>query len=68
MSPEQQAEVKNILIDLIKQHPLIYDKAYPLHYWTNASNKVWDEIGKILNIPGKLHNFSLNLFFDGTIL
>ena len=65
MSQEQQAEVKTILIDLIKQHPLIYDKAHLLHYWTNASNEVWDEI---LNIRGKLHNFSLNLFFDGTIL
>ena len=50
------AEIKNILIDLVKQHPLIYDKSHPLHYRTNARNEVWDEIGKILNIPGKLHN------------
>ena len=50
------AEIKNISIDLVKQHPLIYDKSHPLDYWTNARNEVWDEIGKILNIPGKLHN------------
>ena len=48
-------EIKNLLIDLVKQHPLIYDKSHPLHYQTNARNEVWDEIGKILNIPGKLH-------------
>ena len=56
MSGEQLAEIKNLLIDLVKQHPLIYDKSHPLHYRTNARNEVWDEIGKILNIPGKLHN------------
>ena len=57
MSGEQLAEIKNLLIDLVKQHPLIYDKSHPLHYRTNARNEVWDEIGKILNIPGKLHNY-----------
>ena len=56
MSQEQMAEIKNMLIDLVRQHPLIYDKSHPLHYQTNARNEVWDEIGKILNIPGKLHN------------
>ena len=50
------AEIKNMLIDLVRQHKLIYDKSHPLHYRTNARNEVWDEIGKILNIPGKLHN------------
>ena len=57
---EQMAEIKNLLIDLVKDQPLIYDKNHPLHYRTNARNEVWDEIGKILNIPGKLHN-CLNL-------
>ena len=56
MSQDQIAEVKNLLIDLVRQHPLIYDKGHPLHYWTNARNEVWDEICKILHIPGKLHN------------
>ena len=56
MSQEQIAEIKNILIHLVKQHPLIYYKSHPLHYRTNARNEVWDEICKILNIPGKLHN------------
>ena len=61
------AEIKNMLIDLVRQHPLIYDKSHSLHYQTNARNEVWDEIGKILNIPGKLHNclcFALLCFED----
>ena len=45
MSQEQMAEIKNVLIDLVRQHPLIYDKGHPLHYQTNARNEVWDEIG-----------------------
>ena len=49
------AEIKNMLIDLVRQHKLIYDKSHPLHYRTNARNEVWDETSKILNIPGKLH-------------
>ena len=65
MSGEQLAEIKNLLIDLVKQHPLIYNKSHPLDYRTNARNEVWDEINKILNIPGKLHNcLCLDLFIN----
>ena len=53
---ERIAEIKNVLIDLVRQHPLIYDKSHPLHFRTNARAEVWDEISKILGIPGKLHN------------
>ena len=59
---ERMAEIKNVLIDLVREHPLIYDKSHPLHYRTNARNEVWDEIGKILGIPGKLHNSLLMSF------
>ena len=50
---EAEAELKNLLIDLVKENPLIYDKSHPLHYRTNARNEVWDKIGKILGIPGE---------------
>ena len=46
---EVDFEVKNLLIDLVRQHPAIYDKSHP------------DEIGKILSIPGKLNCFSCDL-------
>ena len=29
MSQAQMAEIKNLLIDLVRQHPLIYDKGHP---------------------------------------
>ena len=48
------AEIKNVLIDLVREHPLIYDKSHPLHFRSNARAEVWDEISKILGIPGKL--------------
>ena len=54
---ERMAEIKNVLIDLVRAHPLIYDKGHPLHFQTNARAEVWDEISKILGIPGKLHNY-----------
>ena len=47
----------NLLIDLVKARPLIYDKGHPLHYHTNARNEAWDEISKILGIPGKFLRF-----------
>ena len=53
---ERIAEIKNLLIDLVRQHPLIYDKSHPLHFRSNAWAEVWDEISKILGIPVKLCN------------
>ena len=54
---EAEATMKNLLIDLVKARPLIYDKSHPLHYCTNARNEAWDEISKILGIPGKFLKF-----------
>ena len=58
---EVDFEVKNLLIDLVRQHPAIYDKSHPDHFRTNLWNEIWDEIGKILSIPGKLNCFSSDL-------
>ena len=48
---------KILLIDLVQQHPAIYDKSHLDHFCTNLRN----EIGKILSIPGKLNCFSSDL-------
>ena len=61
---EAEEELKSLLIDLVRQHPLIYDKSHPLHFRTNAHNEVWAEIGQILGKPGKLEvslNCSMNI-------
>ena len=58
---EVDFEVKNLLIDLVRQHPAIYDKSHQDHFRPNLWNEIWDEIGKILSIPGKLNCFSSDL-------
>ena len=57
---EAEATMKNLLIDLVKARPLIYDKSHPLHYQTNVRNEAWHEISKILRIPGKFLTFFCN--------
>ena len=44
-----------------QEHPAIYDKSHSDHFHTNLWNEIWDEIGKILSIPGKLNCFSSDL-------
>ena len=53
--PESDVEIKNLLIDLVRENPLIYDKSHPDHFWTNMRNEVWHNISGILSIPGKLY-------------
>ena len=51
--PESDFEIKNLLIDLVCENPLIYDKSNPDHFQTNTRNEVWHNISGILSIPGK---------------
>ena len=61
---ESDFEVKNLLIDLVCENPLIYDKNHPGHFRANMRNEVWDNIWGILSIPGNFfflisnHQFS----------
>ena len=50
--------VKNLLIDLVREHPAIYDKSHGDHFRANIRNEIWDEIGKILDVPGELFYFN----------
>ena len=54
---EVNVEVKNLLIDLVRQHPAIYDKSHPDHFRVNLRNEIWDEIRKILDVPSKSFDF-----------
>ena len=54
---EIDVEVKNLLIDLVRQHPAIYDKSHPDHFRVNLRNEIWDEISKILDVPSKSFDF-----------
>ena len=52
-TPANDFELKNLLIDLVKENPLVYDKSHRDHYKANMRTKVFHNIGNILGIPGK---------------
>ena len=52
-NPTNDVELKNLLIDLVKQQPLIYDKSHQDHFRANMRTEVFHDIGNILGIPGE---------------
>ena len=56
-------EVKNLLIDLVKEHPLIYNKSHKDHFRSNMRTEVFSDIGNVLGIPGKSLYYSLFCIF-----
>ena len=56
---EAEENMTELLINLVKARQFIYDKSHPLHYRTNAKAEAWDEISKILSIPGEYLLFLL---------
>ena len=58
-----EVEIKNLLIDLVRENPLIYDKSHPDHFRANMRNEVWHNISAILCIPGEYRSiyFLLNI-------
>ena len=50
---EAEATMKELLIDLVQARQFIYDKSHKDHYRKNKKDEVWDEISKILNVPGE---------------
>lgn len=41
------------VIEAVKSHAILYDYSHPDFKNIRKKNKVWDEIGKILEIDGK---------------
>ena len=52
-TPRNDLELKNLLIDLVKENPLVYDKSHRDHYKVNMRTEVFHDIGNILGIPSK---------------
>ena len=44
---------KNQIIDLVRDKPMIYDKAHPVHFGANLRTEIWEEIGAQVGLPGK---------------
>ena len=53
VNPTNDVELKNLLIDLVKENPLIYDKSHRDHFRANMRTEVFHDIGNILGIPGE---------------
>ena len=51
--PANDFELKNLLIDLVRENPLIYDKSHKDHYRANMRTEVFHNIRNVLSIPGK---------------
>ena len=44
---------KNQIIDLVRDQPMIYDKAHKDHFSSNLRNQIWEDIGGQVGLPGK---------------
>ena len=60
-TPANDFKMKNLLIDLVKENPLVYDKSHRDHYKAIMKTEVFHNIGNILGIPGK---FAFNSVFS----
>ena len=50
---EAEATMKELLIDLVQARVFIYDKSHRDHFRKNKKDEAWDEISKILGVPGE---------------
>ena len=50
---DEESQTKAKLIEEIKNHPCIYNKADPNHYRRDKKLKIFTNIGKMLNMDGK---------------
>ena len=41
------------LIELVREHPVLYDTAHPDHLNSNITDVLWEEITEILQETGK---------------
>ena len=50
---DEERQTKAKLIEEIKNHPCIYNKAGPNHYCQDKKLEIFTNIGKMLNMDGK---------------
>lgn len=54
--PSEVVDVDKLLV-LVQSRPEIYDMSRKEHHNQDFMSKVWNEVGRELNVPGKLHPF-----------
>ena len=51
---ERTEQLKMQLIELVREHPVLYDTAHPDHLNSSITDVLWEEIADNLEVDGKL--------------
>ena len=50
---ERTEQLKMQLIELVREHPVLYDTAHPDHLNSSITDVLWEEIAENLGVDGK---------------
>ena len=50
---EKTEQLKMQLIELVREHPVLYDTAHPDHLNSSITDVIWEEIADNLGVDGK---------------
>ena len=50
---ERKEQLKMQLIELVREHPVLYDTAHPDHLNSSITDVIWEEIADNLGVDGK---------------
>ena len=50
---ERTEQLKMQLIELVREHPVLYDTAHPDHLNSSITDVIWEEIADNLGVDGK---------------
>lgn len=53
---------KSLLIELVREHPPLWDQRDKKYYNRDVRAKLWKKIGEKMNIPGKGYYIICNYF------
>ena len=50
---KKQEQLKMQLIELVSEHPVLYDTAHPDHLNSSITDVIWEDIADNLGVDGK---------------
>ena len=53
MKRKKKQQLKMQLIELVREHPVLYDTAHPDHLNSSITDVIWEEIADNLGVDGK---------------
>ena len=60
---ERTEQLKMQLIELVREHPVLYDTAHPDHLNSSITDVLWEEIADNLGVDGKYFINMQNKYF-----